>query len=122
MSSSTAIRRLKREYSTLSSISSTIPSGFICAPLESNLLHCHFILLGVVFDDTPYAGGVYHGVLQFPANYPLAPPHVIMRTETGRFEVNKKICFSMSSYHPGEIIWHTFPYIQPYTSRCRCMH
>ena len=90
-SSSTAIRRLKREYKQMSNKSSTVPSGFVASPLPTNLLHCHFLLLGPCFNDTPYEGGVYHGVLQFNSDYPHKPPHVIMRTDTGRFEVNKKV-------------------------------
>lgn len=105
MSGSTpAIRRIKREYQTLSKSSTSFPSqyslGFIARPLESNYLHCHFLLFGLVFHDTPYEGGLYHGVLQFPKTYPNSPPSVILRTPSGRFTPSKKICFSMSDYHP----------------------
>ncbi|GMH87145.1 hypothetical protein TrVE_jg6882 [Triparma verrucosa] len=102
MSGSTpAIRRIKREYSTLHKDPSP-PStlGFVARPLESNYLHCHFLLFGTVFHSSPYEGGIYHGVLQFPKTYPNSPPSVLFRTESGRFQVNKKICFSMSDYHP----------------------
>lgn len=105
MSQSAAIRRLKKEYSQLTK---KPPPGCCVRPLETNFLHAHF-LLGYndddgIFYDTPYEGGIYYGVLQFPTNYPMAPPSVIMRTPSGRFAVNQKICFSMSDFHPE--LWH----------------
>ena len=50
--------------------------------------------------DTPYDGGVYHGKLTFPPTYPHAPPAIYMFTPSGRFETNKKLCLSLSDYHP----------------------
>ena len=98
MAQAVAIRRLKTEYANL--LKSKEPGLFV-KPLEKNFLHAHFILYGSIFYDTPYEGGVYHGVLKFPSNYPMKPPTVILRTPSGRFEPDKKICFSMSDFHPG---------------------
>jgi len=97
MAQSAAIRRLKKEYTNL--LKDPAP-GVYAKPLETNFLHAHFLLHGEVFHDTPYEGGVYHGVLKFPANYPMKPPTVIMRNPSGRFEPDQKICFSMSDFHP----------------------
>jgi ubiquitin-conjugating enzyme E2 J2 len=97
MASSAASRKLKKEYATLEK---EPVLGAVVSPLESNFLHAHFLLHGDVFVDTPFEGGVYHGVLKFPKNYPFAPPSVIMRTPSGRFELNKRICFSLSDFHP----------------------
>lgn len=97
MASVLAVRKLKKEYTTLEK--DPVP-GVVVRPLESNFLHAHFLLHGEVFFDTPFEGGVYHGVLKFPKNYPFAPPSVIMRTSSGRFEQDKRICFSMSDFHP----------------------
>ena len=38
--------------------------------------------------------------MQLPPNYPFAPPEILLLTQSGRFEVNKKICLSISSFHP----------------------
>lgn len=100
--SSPALRRLKKEYASLDKESP--PGVLIVRPLETNFLHAHFLLEGPAFYDTPYEGGVYHGVLQFPPSYPMKPPAVIMRTPSGRFQPDKKICFSMSDYH--EDLWN----------------
>ncbi|GAA5885309.1 hypothetical protein JCM3774_004567, partial [Rhodotorula dairenensis] len=35
-----------------------------------------------------------------PSEYPFKPPEVYMLTPSGRFEINKKICLSISSFHP----------------------
>jgi ubiquitin-conjugating enzyme E2 J2 len=71
--------------------------------------------------DSPYVGGEYHGVLLFPSEYPFKPPgikvsrvvlvfvpHVHIKrpqmfTPSGRFQPDKKICFSMSDFHPGSV-------------------
>jgi len=97
-SNSPAVRKLKREYGRLEA--EPVHPGIFVRPLETNFLHAHFILSGEVFYDTPYEGGVYHGVLQFPKEYPFKPPSIITRTPSGRFNPNNKICFSMSDFHP----------------------
>lgn len=38
--------------------------------------------------------------MQLPSEYPFKPPEVYMLTPSGRFEINKKICLSISSFHP----------------------
>ena len=40
------------------------------------------------------------GKLIFPADYPWKPPAIIMTTESGRFNVNHRVCLSISDYHP----------------------
>lgn len=58
----------------------------------------HFTLRGP--PDSPFEGGLYHGRIVLPKNYPFAPPSLMLLTRNGRFEVNKKICLSASSHHP----------------------
>ena len=43
-----------------------------------------------------FVGGLYHGRIVLPVNYPLSPPSIIMLNDSGRFEKGKKICLSMS--------------------------
>ncbi|KAJ2448831.1 Ubiquitin-conjugating enzyme E2 6 [Coemansia sp. RSA 2336] len=90
-----AVKRLNKEYMMIQKS----PPEFITAkPLEKNVLEWHFIITGP--PDTPYEGGQYHGRLLFPKDYPFKPPSIQMITPSGRFEVNKDLCTSMSSYHP----------------------
>ncbi len=72
--------------------------GIWAAPSEKDILKWEFIVRGS--DDTPYEGGIYHGRLTFPTSFPMAPPSIQMFTPSGRFETNKKICMSMSDFHP----------------------
>ena len=58
----------------------------------------HYVLEGA--PETVYEGGFYWGVLSFKANYPMSPPSVVMFTPSGRFETGKRLCLSISDYHP----------------------
>lgn len=40
------------------------------------------------------------GKIIFPKEYPMKPPGIEMVTPNGRFACNKRICMSMSDYHP----------------------
>ncbi|KAJ6462392.1 UBC-like protein [Mycena vitilis] len=96
MASKAAYKRLTKEYVTMQ----REPPPFVwAAPDEKNILNWNFLIRGP--SDSPFAGGEYHGVLQFPAEYPFKPPGIKMLTPSGRFHPDKKICFSMSDFHPG---------------------
>eukprot|EP01063_Lacrimia_lanifica_P025150 TRINITY_DN32921_c0_g1_i1.p1 TRINITY_DN32921_c0_g1~~TRINITY_DN32921_c0_g1_i1.p1 ORF type:complete len:286 (+),score=108.16 TRINITY_DN32921_c0_g1_i1:76-858(+) len=75
------------------------PPPLICvAPNEKNMLDWDYLLQGP--EGTPYEGGEYHGRIRFPAEYPLAPPEIMMYTPNGRFKTNVPLCLSMSNFHP----------------------
>ena len=75
---------------------------FHAEPTEDNALEWHFTMLGP--PDSPYAEGLYHGRILIPHEYPFKPPDVVLLTPNGRFELDKRICLSVSSYHPEH--WH----------------
>ncbi|CDO72069.1 hypothetical protein BN946_scf184962.g12 [Trametes cinnabarina] len=96
MASKAAYKRLSKEYIAMQKE----PPPFVwAAPDEKNILTWNYIIRGP--PDSPYAGGEYHGVLLFPSEYPFKPPGIKMLTPSGRFQPDKKICFSMSDFHPG---------------------
>ena len=67
MASRTAVERLRKEFQRVSKS----PPEFITAmPLESNILEWHFVIEGP--PNSPYAGGIYHGKLVFPPQYPVS--------------------------------------------------
>jgi ubiquitin-conjugating enzyme E2 J2 len=66
--------------------------------VPSNLLEWHFVLEGAKATD--FDGGIYHGKLVFPPNYPFKPPSISIFTPNGRFAVNTKLCLSITDYHP----------------------
>ncbi|ORZ11829.1 ubiquitin-conjugating enzyme/RWD-like protein [Absidia repens] len=67
-------------------------------PLEDNIFEWHFTVIGP--DDTDFEGGRYHGRILLPAEYPFKPPHLIFLTPNGRFELNAKVCLSITDHHP----------------------
>jgi ubiquitin-conjugating enzyme E2 J2 len=89
------VRRLKRE---LAGLMKHPMDGIEAAPLESNLQVWHYAIRGQA--GTPYEGGVYHGKLEFPKDYPLKPPAIRLLTPSGRFKEGTKLCFSFSDFHP----------------------
>lgn len=65
---------------------------------QDNIFEWHFTVRGA--DETDFTNGLYHGRIVLPNDYPMKPPSIILLTPNGRFEVNKKICLSISGYHP----------------------
>ncbi|KAF2161318.1 hypothetical protein M409DRAFT_59311 [Zasmidium cellare ATCC 36951] len=89
------IKRILKEASELA----TQPSpDYHAAPLETDLFEWHFTLRGPPA-PSPFAGGIYHGRIVLPPAYPLKPPSFRFLTPTGRFEVNREICLSISGHH-----------------------
>lgn len=50
--------------------------------------------------DSDFAGGMYHGLVEFPSQYPFSPPAILMYTPNGRFQPGAHICLSISNFHP----------------------
>jgi ubiquitin-conjugating enzyme E2 J1 len=72
--------------------------NIIAGPAGDDLLLWHFTIRGA--PDTPFEGGIYHGKIIFPPQYPMKPPDIYFLTPNGRFETNKKLCLTITSYHP----------------------
>lgn len=98
MSAQTSVTRLQKELKKLCT-SSGCPPGMLVGPKGVGSIHEWYYLIDGP-EGTPYEGGEYLGTLKFPADYPFAPPSVIMNSVSGRFEPGKRICLSMSDYHP----------------------
>ncbi|GKD52623.1 ubiquitin-conjugating enzyme E2 32, partial [Tanacetum coccineum] len=63
-----------------------------------NIFEWHFAIRGP--SDTEFEGGIYHGRIQLPSEYPFKPPSFMLLTPNGRFETQTKICLSISNHHP----------------------
>ena len=72
--------------------------GIRLSPIKGNLLEFHFSFTGI--EGSAYEGGLYHGRIFIPPEYPRKAPTICMLTPTGRWEVGKPICLSASAYHP----------------------
>ncbi|KAF8420988.1 ubiquitin-conjugating enzyme/RWD-like protein [Tirmania nivea] len=90
------IKRILREAAELSSH----PTPDIHAhPLsDSSLFEWHFTIRGPP-PPSPFSAGIYHGRISLPTTYPLRPPSFRFLTPSGRFEVNREICLSISGHH-----------------------
>jgi len=95
MARSVCVTRLQKELKAL--IKDPLPN-IIAKPLPTNILEWHYVIFPP--DDSVYAGGVYHGKVKFPPEYPHKPPGIYMNTPSGRFACNRRLCLSMSDYHP----------------------
>ncbi|OBT98795.1 hypothetical protein VE01_03260 [Pseudogymnoascus verrucosus] len=93
-SKSPTIRRILREAAELSS---TPSADFHALPTETDLFTWHFTLRGP--PTSVYSSGIYHGRIVLPPTYPLRPPSFRFLTPSGRFEVNREICLSISGHH-----------------------
>jgi ubiquitin-protein ligase len=51
---------------------------YTATPLEDNLFEWHFTIRGPV--DTEFQGGIYHGRIILPAEYPFKPPSISFMT------------------------------------------
>ncbi|XP_029451281.1 ubiquitin-conjugating enzyme E2 J1 [Rhinatrema bivittatum] len=91
---SPAVKRLMKEAAELKDPT----DQYHAHPLEGNLFEWHFTVRGP--PDSEFDGGVYHGRIVLPPEYPMKPPSIILLTSNGRFEVGKKICLSISGHHP----------------------
>ncbi len=69
-------------------------------PDESDIRTWYFLIRGP--DDTEYKNGWYIGKLVLSENYPVTPVDFYMLTPSGRFDIEKKICLTISSYHSDQ--------------------
>ncbi|GLT32616.1 hypothetical protein SLA2020_072700 [Shorea laevis] len=90
-----AVKRILQEVKEMQSNPS---DDFMSLPLEENIFEWQFAIRGP--QDSEFEGGIYHGRIQLPAEYPFQPPSFMMLTPNGRFETQTKICLSISNHHP----------------------
>eukprot|EP00890_Picochlorum_soloecismus_P001047 jgi/Picsp_1/1943/NSC_05409-R1_ubiquitin-conjugating enzyme e2 len=90
-----AVKRILRE---LKEVQQDNNLDIVAEALEDNIFEWLFAIRGAW--GTEFEGGIYHGRILMPAEYPFKPPAFVMMTPSGRFETGTKICLSISSYHP----------------------
>ena len=88
-----AVKRLMKEAEELRN-----PTSDYCAkPLNGDLFEWHFTFCGPV--ATEFEGGIYHGCMFFPPDYPMAPPRIMLLNPNGKFEPRQQIF--IDSWQPG---------------------
>ncbi|CAJ1940860.1 unnamed protein product [Sphenostylis stenocarpa] len=90
-----AVKRILQEVKEMQS---NLSEDYISLPLEENIFEWQFAIRGP--RDTEFEGGIYHGRIQLPSEYPFKPPSFMLLTPSGRFETQTKICLSISNHHP----------------------
>ncbi|GER33394.1 ubiquitin-conjugating enzyme family protein [Striga asiatica] len=90
-----SVKRILQEFKEMQSNPS---DDFMSLPLEENIFEWQFAIRGP--RDSEFEGGIYHGRIQLPADYPFNPPSFVLLTPNGRFETQTKICLSISNHHP----------------------
>jgi len=94
MSKSPSLRRIQADIRELA----LEPSDrYHAAPLEDDMFEWHFTIRGP--EKSEFEGGIYHGRILLPPEYPFKPPHIVFLTPSGRFEINTKVCLSFTAYH-----------------------
>ena len=66
-------------------------------PVTEDKQTWHFTIRGP--KGSPFEGGVYHGRIELPDEYPIKAPDFYFLTENGRYKINTKICLNISGYH-----------------------
>ena len=69
-------------------------------PNENNILEIYFLMYGM--KDSVYENGEYIGKIVHNTEYPFKAPDYYILTPNGRFDINKKICLTNSSYHQSD--------------------
>ncbi|GJP37986.1 hypothetical protein CLOM_g22429 [Closterium sp. NIES-68] len=90
-----AVKRILQEVKEMQREGS---KEYASMPLEEDIFEWQFAIHGP--KDTEFEGGIYHGRITLPAEYPFKPPSFMLLTPSGRFEVQTKICLSISNHHP----------------------
>jgi ubiquitin-conjugating enzyme E2 J1 len=74
-----AVKRILQEMKEMTALMDGHgPAEFAAEALESDIFEWHFVLRGP--PDTDYQGGLYHGRILLPPDYPFKPPSFIMLT------------------------------------------
>ncbi|KHJ31608.1 putative ubiquitin-conjugating enzyme [Erysiphe necator] len=92
---SPTIKRILHEAAELAQSPSP---DFHAAPVnDADLFDWHFTIRGP--PSSVFESGIYHGRILLPPTYPLRPPSFRFLNSSGRFEVNREICLSISGHH-----------------------
>jgi ubiquitin-conjugating enzyme E2 J2 len=108
---------LKRINGDMKAFQKENPKYFDVLPNENNVLEIYFLMFGL--PSTPYENGQYIGKIVHSPEYPRKAPDYYMLTPNGRFDTNKKICLTNSSYHQSDwapAAWNLITILEGFSS------
>ena len=73
------------------------PENIMVYHNSDNILEIYFKFKG--YSDTDYSDGEYICKIVHNSNYPVKAPDLYILTPNGRFEVDRKLCLTNTSYH-----------------------
>ena len=73
---------------------------WIVSPLPNNNFEWHFTLRGA--QGTDYEGGLYHGKITLPLEFPNLAPDMFFFTENGRFMPDTRICLTATGKYNNQ--------------------
>jgi ubiquitin-conjugating enzyme E2 J1 len=79
------IKRIMKEMKEMQLLGSW---QLTAAPLDDNIYEWHFTIRGPA--DSAFDGGVYHGSILLPQDYPFKPPNIVLLTVREKREKKKK--------------------------------
>ena len=100
-----ATKRIYKDYKNYYN-SNLADQGIYCIMDEENMNIMRAMIVGP--KDTPYEGGCYYFLFNFPKNYPFSPPKVTIETRDRRIRINPnfytcgKVCLSILNTWAGE--------------------
>lgn len=80
-----AVKRILQEVKEMQNNPS---DDYMSLPLEDNIFEWQFAIRGP--RDTEFEGGIYHGRIQLPPDYPLKPPSFMLLTPNGRLKLRQR--------------------------------
>lgn len=92
--SSIKLKRIKYESKIIQEDPLNIATAY---PAENGMNTWYAIFMGP--HDSVYKGGQYICKILLSENYPFTPPDFIFITPNGRFDINKKICLTITGFH-----------------------
>ena len=93
---STKFKRLMKEQKANEKGS----EAFLIVPIDNTLVDWHFTIRGM--KGTDYEGGLYHGKMTLPDNYPYSPVDIKFFSRSGRYQIDKPVCLTFTGFHKLE--------------------
>lgn len=93
MTSQLTLKRLSNEIINLNKNRTNVAHAI---QNENNILQFYFMLRPL---EEPYKDGLYLGIIDLPLEYPKKPGKFKILTPNGRYDIDKYICITLTSYH-----------------------